>query len=170
MQTDLSNAVLGDTRGMIPVQDLQDFQTGVQALARQVQRSVKIFSQSLDHELYDLEGFHDSLSETITGRGKLRVNILIKSTEGLMTKGHRLLTLVNRLPSFVAIHRFPDEARTDKEEYVLFDDIGIIKRYPRTEVKGYYEFRTADAAVKARHFDALWARSEPCRELQHVRI
>jgi hypothetical protein len=170
MPVDPSTAILGETRGMAPVADLQDFHAGLSAMARQAQRFVKIFSQSLSHDLYDLEGFTSLLSATITDRQKLQVRILIRDTADIVARGHRIVALHHRLPSYVAIHRFPDEAMLDREEYVLFDDTGIIKRYPRAEMKGYFEFRTTDAAIKARQFDALWERSMPCQDIQAVRV
>lgn len=170
MPVDPATAVLGDTRGMNPIADLQDFHTGLMALAGQTQRYLKVFSQTLSHELYDLHAFSDRLSDTITERQKLKVRILVRDPSELANRGHRLVALYQRLPSFIAINRFPEEARLDREEYAIFDDIGIIKRYPRAEMKGFYEFRTSDAAVKARQFDALWEKSEPCQELQTVRV
>lgn len=170
MPVDPSTAILGETRGVVPVTDLSDFHTGLLALAGQTQRFLKVFTQNLSHELYDLSAFADLLSETITDRQKLKVRILVRDPSDVIHRGHRVVGLYQRLPSFIAINRFPEEAKLDREEYAIFDDIGIIKRYPRAEMKGFYEFRTSDAAVKARQFDALWERSEPCQELQTVRV
>ena len=170
MSVDPTTAVLGETRGMNPIADLGDFHSGLLALASQTQRFLKVFSQGLSHELYDLHTLADLLGDKITERQKLKVRILIRDPSEVISRGHRMVALYQRLPSFIAIHRFPEEARLDREEYAIFDDIGIIKRYPRAEMKGFYEFRTSDAAVKARQFDALWERSEPCQELQTVRV
>lgn len=161
--------ILGETTGIHSLSGPDEFHWALSSLARQAHHSVKIFSQELDHDLYDNSAFIETLSDTARRCKNLPIRILLKDPSKAAHLGHRLVELQRRLPSFIEMRNFPIDVGDDNEEFVLFDNIALLKRYTHGYMRGYCEYRAIpDAGKKARYFDLAWDQAEPCHELRRL--
>ncbi|CBL47023.1 Hypothetical protein HDN1F_34400 [gamma proteobacterium HdN1] len=161
--------ILGETSGIHSLNGAAEFHEAICALAGQARQSLKIFTQELDHDLYDYEELAELISELGRSAPNLPVRILIKSASKAAQKGHRLVELQRRLPSAMEFRSFPYENSEDMDEFLLADNVGLLKRYTHGAMRGYCEFRAIPEGPKAlRYFDLAWDRAEPCHELRRL--
>ena len=108
-------------------------------------------------------------SDVARNRRNIPIRILLKHPGSAARRGHRLVELQRRIPSCIEIKTFPIEIIEDMDEFLLIDDIGLVKRYTHGHMRGHCEFKAIpDAAKKARYFDMQWDRAEPCQELRRL--
>lgn len=161
--------VLGESTGTISLSGVEEFQCAINNMARQTKLSIKIFTQEFDRELYDNADFLRIASDVARNRKNVPIRILLKDPGKAAQLGHRMVELHHRLPSSIEIRSFPVEILEDMDEFMLVDNIGLVKRYTHGHMRGYCEFRAIpDAAKKTRHFDLAWDRAEPCQELRRL--
>lgn len=161
--------VLGESTGTLSLSGVEEFRCAINNMARQAKLSIKIFTQELDHELYDDTEFLRIASDVARNRKNVPIRILIKDPGKAARHGHRMVELQRRLPSCIEIRSFPIETIEDMDEFLLVDNIGMVKRYTHGYMRGHCEFRAIpDAAKKTRYFDTAWDRAEPCQELRRL--
>lgn len=161
--------VLGESTGTISLSGEAEFQCAINNMARQTKLSIKIFTQEFDRELYDNTDFLRIASDVARNRKNVPIRILLKDPGKAAKLGHRMVELQRRLPSSIEIRSFPVEIIEDMDEFLLVDNIGLVKRYNHGHMHGYCEFRAIpDAAKKTRYFDSAWDRAEPCQELRRL--
>ncbi len=96
------------------------------ALCSSASRYVKIISPRLDHLVFDSAELSDALSALARSGGNSRVDILISDSGPIIQNGHRLLSLVRRLPSSVSIRKLPDHPEMTGETVIVRDLNGIL--------------------------------------------
>ena len=162
---------LGESTGTIGLDGLDDFRAAIDNMANQARLTVKIFTQELDHELYDHTDFLKIASDIGRTRKHCEIQILVKDTNKATKLGHRLVELHRRLPSSILIRQLPRDYLEETDEYMLVDDIGLVKRYTIGYMQGCCEFKSIpEAQKKARFFDSVWQRSEPCQDLRRLSL
>lgn len=162
---------LGESTGTLSLDGLADFRAALDNMANQARHSVKIFTQELDHELYDDAEFLKVASDIGRNRKHCEIQILIKDANKATKLGHRLVELHRRLPSSILIRQLPRDYIEETDEYMLVDDIGLVKRYNIGYMEGSCEFKSIpEAQKKARFFDEIWQRSEPCQDLRRLSL
>jgi hypothetical protein len=161
--------VLGESTGTLSLSGVEEFQCAINNMARQTKLSMKIFTQEFDRELYDNPDFLRIASDVARNRKNVPIRILLKNPGKAAQLGHRMVELQRRVPSCIEIRSFPFEIIEDMDEFLLVDNVGLVKRYTHGHMRGFCEFRAIpDAAKKARYFDSAWDRAEPCQELRRL--
>ena len=167
----ISMLVLGESSGTLLLESAADFRAAIDHMAQQAVRSVKIFSQELDHELYDQVEFIKIASSICRQRKNCTISILLKNADKCTRFGHRLVELQKRVPSSIEIRSVPAEYEQMNDEFMVVDDIGMVKRFALGYMRGHCEFRSVPDAVKSgRQFNEIWERSEPCQELRRLSL
>lgn len=162
---------LGESTGTITLDGREDFRAALDNMAQQAKHSVKIFTQELDHELYDDTEFIKVASDIGRNRKHCELQVLIKDANKASKIGHRLVELHRRLPSSILIRQLPRDYLEETDEYMLVDDMGLVKRYTIGYMQGCCEFKSIpEAQKKARFFDSVWQRSEPCQDLRRLNL
>ncbi|MCG8316542.1 MAG: hypothetical protein MI976_25295 [Pseudomonadales bacterium] len=162
---------LGESTGTMTLDGKDDFRAALDNMAQQARHSIKIFTQELDHELYDDVDFLKVASDVGRNRKHCEIQILVKDANKATKLGHRLVELHRRLPTSILIHQLPRDYIEDNDEYMLVDDIGLVKRYTIGYMQGCCEFKSIpEAQKKARYFDSIWQRSEPCQDLRRISL
>lgn len=162
---------LGESTGTIGLDGVADFRAALDSMAKQARHSIKIFTQELDHELYDNADFIRVASEIGRNRKHCEIQILIKDADKATKLGHRLVELHRRLPSSIHIRQLPRDYLEETDEFMLVDDIGLVKRYTIGYMQGCCEFKCIpEAQKKARFFNSVWQRSEPCQDLRRLSL
>lgn len=163
--------VLGESTGSISLDGKDDFRAALDSMAKQATTSIKIFTQELDSEMYDDTDFLKVASDIGRNRKHCDIQVIVKDPNKATKLGHRLVELHRRLPSSIHIHQLPRDFIEETDEFMLVDDIGLIKRYTMGYMQGVCEFKCIpEAQKKARHFDAIWQRSEPCQDLRRLSL
>mgnify|MGYP002630758553 CR=1 FL=1 len=141
-------------------------------LISQAERHVSIFSQQLEPLLYNQPEICDTLS-VLARKNKLsRIRILAQESRSMMAQGHCLISLAQRLSSYVQV-RNPStpELQRFAESWLIIDNhsmcrINNLERYEgklilldRLEVKNQLEF-----------FDMAWEHSLPDPNIRQLNI
>ncbi len=163
--------VVGESTGVITLDGSDDFHAALDNMIRQARSSVRIFTQELDHELYDHAEFIRHASRIGRQVKNCSIDILIKKPDKAARLGHRLVELHRRLPSSIHIRQLPSDYEENTEEFMIVDEIGIVRRFTMGYMQGNCEFKSIpDALKKTRFFDEIWQKAEPCQELRRLHI
>ena len=140
-------------------------------MASQSRRHIKVFSQELAHEFYDRASFIDLLTPLFGVHRNFSINILLKDPHKAAKLGHRLVELQRRLPTRCEIRSLPEEYEDLNDEYMIVDDMGMVKRFALGNMRGHCQFRAVPDAIKyARQFSEIWERSHSCTELRGLAL
>ncbi len=144
---------------------------GLLEILRTPSRAVRIYSQELDHALFDRSDVTDALSAFVRHGPPVRLQILIHSSHAIISRGHQLLELARRLDSKIEIRRVPGELATDRASFVLADERGYFLLPDHRE---YQAMANAYDPVQTERlmerFDYLWDRSSPDPDLRVLRL
>ncbi len=134
-------------------------------------RTVRIYSQELDHALFDRADVTDALSAFVRHGPPARAQILIHSSSSIVSRGHQLLELARRLDSKIEIRKVPGELATDRASFVLADERGYYLLPDHREYQAMANaFDPVQAERLAERFDYLWDRSEADPDLRVLRL
>jgi hypothetical protein len=90
------------------------------------------------------------------------VRLLVMDLRPLVTQGHRLLDLMDRVPSFIDLRAPAPQHRTFNEALLVADRLGYVHRQFADRYEGIASY--ADRRVAARltaRFEELWERALP---------
>jgi predicted GNAT family N-acyltransferase len=134
-------------------------------------RTLRIYSQTLDHALFDRDEVAEALSAFVRRGPPARLLILIHSSGAIISRGHRLLELARRLDSKVEIRTVPGELADDNHSCVITDERGFFLLPDHQEYQAFANrYDPVQAARLAERFDYLWERSETDPELRVLRL
>ena len=161
---------LGESSGTFLLETLDEFRAALDSMTPQAKRHIKIFTQELDHELYDQADFI-RIASTICRQRNCTLSILLNNADKCVRFGHRLVELQKRLPSSIEIRDIPAEYGEMNDEFIIVDDIAMVKRFALGYMRGHCEFRSIPDAVKnARLFNEIWDRATPCQALRRLHL
>lgn len=135
------------------------------------QRIVRIYSQELDHLLFDRPDVADLLSAFARRAGPTKLHVLVHSSSAIVSRGHRLLELARRLDSKVEIRKVPAELAEDNHACVLSDDEGFFLLPDHRDYQALANrYDPVQTRRLAERFDYLWEHSAADPELRVLRI
>lgn len=144
---------------------------GLLRLLAHPSRTVRIYSQELDHALFDRTDVTEALSAFVRHGPPARLLILIHASGSIVSRGHQLLELARRLDSKVEIRKVPGELATDRASFVLADERGYFLLPDHREYQAMANaFDPVQAERLAERFDYLWDRSETDPDLRVLRL
>ena len=115
---DFESFVLGESSDPIEVKTTEENQLAALAMARQTRRTLDVFSLVLEPAVYDQPEFAEAVKRIALGSTQARVRLLVRDTNPIVRRGHRLLELSRRLSSFIEMrvqatehHRFNSAER-----------------------------------------------------------
>jgi predicted GNAT family N-acyltransferase len=144
---------------------------GIRDIVAQASRTIRIYSQELDHMLFDRPDLISTLSEFVRHGAPARLQVLVHSSGSMVSRGHGLLDLARRLDSKIRIRRVPVELASDRHSCVLADERGYWLMPDHLDYHALSNrFDPVQATRLAERFDYLWNRSETDPELRILRI
>jgi len=150
------------TEGRIELAASDDQAGALAGLVQDARQIVRIFSDHLSPQLFDNEELARELSRVARQGRPCEVRILIKNSQFLIKRSHRLGTLHQRLLSSVLLRKLlycPDHYPVN---YVLVDDCAI---FLITNDDDNTCFLNSDDRPLVKHyseqFDELWQKSSP---------
>lgn len=133
-------------------------------LAEQASLSIDIFTQQMDPEIYDNNGFEQAITKLARRHPKTRVRILAQDTRHAAQNGHCLVRIAQTLSSTVSIHLPARHHQGIKSAFMIVDRIGYIRRIHATD-HNYTATVCFDAPRHSQQladdFDEMWEHSTP---------
>jgi hypothetical protein len=165
---DIDHLILGDTVETVSLDSSEDQRRAAIALVRQSRRSVDIFSRDLDKKIYDYRDFIEALqSLAVEHHGLIR--ILVKDSDKAVKYGHRIITLSQRLTTFIEIRKVAEDYKEYNEAFLVADQTGLIHRRHADRFEGITRFRaTKEARELLVFFNEVWRNSAPDTDLQRI--
>lgn len=139
-------------------------------LSRQAERSVRLYSPTLDAAVFDHPALQEALS-TLARRGRQTwIRIILRDPRRIVGRRHRLVELARRLSSTIEIRRAPEREQDGPDNgYLLADASGLLWMPEESGQRGYACYHHPGRVRElARDFDALWEHSEPEPELRQL--
>ncbi len=134
-------------------------------------RYILIYSQSLDHGLFDRPSIVTRLSTFVRNFKNAKVQILIHDSNLIVDRGHALVELSRRLDSKIAIRKVPSEHSNTLESFIVWDDAGYVCL---PDYRDYQAFSDVYDPVAAKRFIArfrgIWGASSTDPELRVLKI
>lgn len=127
---------------------------------------------ALDHESYASDKELDELRRIATSGRSALIRVLLHDPEAALRNDHRLITLVQRLPSAFQIRMPVDEVDLAWRSACLLNDVGGYLFLPEAERPQGRAARSdrANATPLQQHFNEVWDRSERASMLQQLDI
>lgn len=153
------------------LEGVEDFQQHALRLLSNTRRHLAILSSNLDPAIYDTDAFANALSALARSSRYVQIQILVKDTDPLIERGHRLARLAQRLPSKITLRKTAVEPANGDMEYMLCDTSGLLYKNDESEYRGFANTRAAPEIRRLRgNFDYLWQHAEPEPRLRMLHI
>lgn len=168
---DFESLELGEDRHPVYVETSAQVKEASIALVAQSQRSVEIVSRHLDPAVYDNTEFASALRRFLLDSSRARVHIIVMDSKPILSTGHRLIDLAQKLSSYVEIRK-PDKQHADYNcAFLLADRTGSVHRQLADRFEGVVNFGDRRAAGELGDtFNEMWAHAEPDPNLRRIRI
>lgn len=159
-------------REPVTISDRADAERLILRILEQARREIAMVTRHLDPGLLDAPPILDAMRRFATGGRSRRVRILIHDPQPAVSGNHRLIELIQRLPSVFELRQPGDEQDRQFAGAFLIDDRGGFYFRPlavRYEGDG-------DLGAPLRHrelsawFDAMWERGIPSVEFRRLSI
>jgi len=163
--------ILGSTPGRLELHGREMFGDICLLMAEQASRQIQLFSYDLDAPVFDRQPFVNALKSLVLQSQFSRIQILLQENQRVQKEGHRLIDLSRRLPTYIEIrHPHPDH-RERRENFLVADRIGYIKRKTADRYHGEADFEDrAEATRLSELFDGIWDCSEPDTDLRSLNV
>lgn len=168
---DIQNHKLGETNELLSLETAGDHQTVALAMAQQAARSLHIFTHDLDHAIFDTPEFEEATSRLARGSQYARIQILVQDSSSAVRRGHRLVTLAQRLSSKIEIRKPVAEYADITRAFFVVDETAYITRQlaDRYEAVANFSDRLT-ARDLVTFFNEVWQRSQQDSQLRRLHL
>ncbi len=162
---------LGEDKHPVYVDTSAQVKEASVALVEQSRRTVEIVSRHLDPAVYDNAEFVLALRRFLLDSSRARVHIIVMDSKPIVTSGHRLIDLAQKLSSYMEIRK-PDRKHANYNcAFLLADRTGSVVRQLADRFEGVVNFGDRRSASElGETFDEMWAHAEPDPNLRRLRI
>jgi predicted GNAT family N-acyltransferase len=158
----------------VPLQadDLATLVAAMLRLLHDARHGVMLYARDLEPGVLEQAPILEALRVlAVRGRGT-QLRVLVQQPESALRDGHRLLPLIQRLPSAILLRQPVEDADLQYRSAFLLNDCGgylLRTMASRHEAHGN-TFAPGRNAQLAAYFDQVWSRSQTLRELQPLQI
>ncbi len=133
---------------------------------------VYIASQKLEPELYNDADIHEHLTQLATSNRNTDIRITAHDTRVAANRGHYLIHLAQKLPSFVQIRTtVTQQHRNFRESWLMVDDGAYLRLRNPDRFEGHYEL---DNKLECRpyldDFMEMWEACEPDQNTRRLSL
>ncbi len=169
--TDSTAFLLGETAGGQRLEGPGDAADAALALATQARLSLRIFTHDLDQRLYSNEAFYSAMSALARSAQRTFIRILVQDPSRAVQNHHRLIGLIQHLPSHIGVRRVGADWRDERFAFQIADEQGLLWRPDADRFEGSVDFHAGPRARELRKwFDDVWEYSEPDPEFRRLRL
>lgn len=166
-----AGSTLGVTDGTLLIEDRATLAEISLGLAAQCVRSLTIVSRHLDPSIYDNDAFAEAVKALALSNRKAEIRLFIIDSRPLITTGHRLLELSQRLPSYVHLRAPSRHHRTFNEAMLIADNSGYVHRQFSDRFDGTASFNDKRVVAGLRdQVDQMWERGVPDTNFRRLHI
>jgi len=119
---------LGETEAEVQVHSVEENRNAALSLVKQARRSIDIFTQDMDAEIYNNKEFEQHIFNIAKRHSSTRIRILVQDSMKSVQNGHRLIQLAQNLTSSIAIHIPSREFKNEKCAFLVVDKLGMLYR------------------------------------------
>lgn len=154
---DLERLVLGQTEEPLEIETSTDNREAALAMIRQTQRSLTIFSRDLDGKIFDDTELVGAVKDLVLKSRHSRVRIITRDISRILSRGHRLVDLYRRLPTYMDIRLPAKEHGSYNSAFVVSDRTGVLFRMHADRYEGTVNFNDQKTAEDLSNlFDDMW--------------
>lgn len=168
---DIDSFVLGEPCEPLGLTTSEENRLVSVVMVRQARRDLIILSRALDVSVYDDAEFADAVKELVLSSRQSRVRILVRDIAKIVSRGHRLLDLCRRLPSYIQIRVPAKEHQSYNSAFLISDHVGTVFRVYADRYDGSANFNdpgTAEDLVKL--FEDMWEPAEVPSDLRQLSL
>ena len=151
-----------------PLEHADDFRGALQRLIPTARRHLVIQAPALDTELLGSTGIGTLIAQFIRQSRYCRVRVLFNDADSALTRGHQLITLARRFPSYITLLQAQPDDR-QRAAWLLADSRALVWR-PDERYAGGYACASAPLTARGllRDFEDHWARARPDPRLRQL--
>jgi hypothetical protein len=121
--------------------------------------------------MYDNREFSEAVSQLIVGSRRARVRALLRHTDAVAKRGHRLVTLSQRLSSFIELRVPAREFDEYDAAFLIVDEVGVIYRTLSHRFEATVNFHNPHMARElTRQFEEMWQTALPDASLRRTNL
>ena len=153
------------------IEGVEAFLDQADILIQRAHRDIRIFSHRLEPSLYSNDQICNAIYTFATSHPMVRIRILVKDIQSVISHPNLLHELCNRLPSRIQLKKFYSKEPCLHTEFMLVDRVGILYKQEPVRFVGYAtRHAPMDAAALAEEFDSLWDQGKIDPELKRLNI
>ena len=134
-------------------------------------RNISIISRELDPLAYDVPEFVDAMKKTLLANRRAKARIIVFESRAIASRGHLLLNLAGKLPSYIEFRKPGDEYAGFNESVFIADNTGYIYRNSAERFEGIINFNDKRKSKTLMDvFEEMWNRSNPDPNLRTLSI
>ncbi len=160
--SDFERFVLKQDSQTVNIDTSEECRLAALSMVRQATRGIDIVSRQLDPQMYDNRDFCEAVSQLVVGSQRARVRALLCHSGPVVKRGHRLVTLSQRLSSFIEMRVPAREFDDYNAAFLIVDGAGVIHRTLSDRFEGAVNFNDPRMAQElARQFEEMWQTAVP---------
>jgi len=168
---DFENLRLGDDSGTFSVESSQEVLRASVAMISRTRRTLEIVSRHLDPLIYDTAEFAAGLRQLIIDSRRARVRIIVMDSTPIISGGHRLIDLSQRLSSYIELRNPSRDHANYNSAFLLADGIGSVYRVLADRFEGVVNFNDARTAQSLKEqFEEMWPSATPDPNFRRLNI
>ena len=165
------NMPVADESGTLAIESGQELLTVTAEILKETDHTLDIVSRHLDPLVYDQTEIIELIKQVALGSRQSRIRIVINDIRPVLSRGHRLIDLAQRLSSFISI-RIPGHSHKNFNEAMLIaDNTAYIHRSfaDRYEGEAHLSNRGRSRGLTSR-FEELWEKADTHPSLRRLQI
>ncbi len=162
---------LGQTDEALSLESSEEHRRATLKMAQRCRRSMEIISHTLDPYVYDTPEFVDAARQLALQHRFARIRILVFEPLTIVKRGHRMVDLMQNLPTYIEFRKPGFEYDGFSESVFIADGTGYILRTTAERYEGTLNFNDKRASsILQRKFDEMWERSRQDPNLKRVSL
>ncbi len=169
--SDFGSFVLKEDSQAVAIDTSEECRLAALSMVRQAARGIEIVSRQLDPQMYDNREFCEAVNMFVVGSRRARVRALVRHTDAVIKRGHQLVTLFQRLSSFIELRVPAREFEEYNAAFLIVDGVGVIHRTLSDRFEATVNFNDPRTARElTRQFEDMWQTALPDANLRRSHL
>jgi len=169
--TPIEQARLGETPDLYQLHSMEETRELTLRMVGQASHSLDLLTADLEPALCDQPAFVEACKRLALKSKVSRIRILLQDNSLVRSQGHRLIELIQRLPSRVELRKPDRNFQEYRENFLLVDDCGYLHR----RLIGHYLVSACcndrlQVSQLEELFTEAWEAGTPDRELARLHL
>ncbi len=147
-QIDFTSYVLGETPETVGIATMETAKAGIITLIAQARQSICIQSEALQPAIYESTEVIEAVSRLARRHRWAHIQMLVTDADRVAARGHRLLSLAQRLDSHIGIRQINRERTHDDHHFVVIDKTGFAWFEANDRFEGKISFNDRATSVQ----------------------